>query len=233
MELEQEELQKLNVRSKSNSQYGIFENTDVAEGPAGSTHGSFAFLANAEEVTKDIDDIPKSGEITPADLEEVEIPIVDAVEVSDEPLRALQRDVNHVFREVDESTEYTLLAMCSIAAVLSFSELLGDKETFQKASAWAHDLSKDFISNTLKTVWDLFNKEIPQKTNLATLRNPSELKVLIQHLITLRTTNGSPPKLRMRKLYQKFSTLHMFFTLVDVHIFPNFTPVHKEGFRTR
>ena len=168
----------------------------------------------------------KSGNSTP--IEHLHIEGLQAKEI-DEPLKALQRDVNHVFREVDQSIEYTLLTLCSIAAVLAFAELLGDKEMFTKASLCAHELSRDFISNTLKTVWDLLNREIPQKTTLAAIRNPSDLKGLIQTLISLRAVDGVAPKLRMRKLHYKFSTLHLFFTLIDIHIFPNFAHAHKEG----
>ncbi|KAJ3304526.1 pre-mRNA-processing factor 17 [Kappamyces sp. JEL0829] len=204
------------------SQHSMGEEQEVKSGRA-----SFSFLGNSVEPEKK----DQSGAATPDEeplpvTETTAIPEFDAAE---EPLKALQRDVNHVFREVDQSTEYTLLTMCSIAAILAFAELLGDKEMFSKALTWAHDLSKDFISNTLKTVWDLFNREIPHKTTLSALRNPTELKGLLQYLIAQRAVNGVPPKLRMRKLHQKFATLHLFFTLVDIHIFPNFYPVHKEG----
>jgi hypothetical protein len=217
--------------SISGSKYGLFEAPALAEGEqSGSLNGSFSFLAsNPTEVKKEGEENQRSGTVTPEEEETtIQLP-ADEAGKTDEPLLALQRDVNHVFREVDESTEYTLLTICSIAAVLAFAEFLGDKETFQKASIWAHELSKDFISNTLKTVWDLLNREIPQKNSLAALRNPTELKSLIQYLLALRSVNGVTPKLRMRKIPQKFATLHIFFTLVDIHIFPNFAPVHKDG----
>ena len=215
--------------SMRKSEAGLYELTDQdgADGSLkGSNRGSFSFLASAlTETTAP----PKSGSATPDEDPTEIIQQVDISTTLNEPVKALQRDVNHVFREVDQSTEYTLLTLCSITAVLSFAELLGDKEMFAKALNWAHDLSKDFISNTLKTVWDLLNKEIPNKTTLAALRNPTDLKGLLQYLIASRSVDGVPPKLRMRKLHQKFATLNMFFTLVDIHIFPNFAPVHKEG----
>ena len=184
---------------------------------------SFNFLANIE-TAGGVDAKPKTGSSTP-----VEQVVNEGLQEIDEPLKALQRDVNHVFREVDQSTEYTLLTMCGIAAILAFAELLDDREMFSKAILCAHELSRDFISNTLKTVWDLLNKELPQKTTLAAIRNPEELKTLLQSLINLRAVNGIPPKLRMRKLHHKFATLHTLFTLVDIHIFPNSTSAHKEG----
>lgn len=192
-----------------------------------SKHGSFSFLAKSQKPAT-----PEEGK-DPADSSEKsdngEEPANVTEQLSDEPIKALQRDVDHVYREVDRCTEYTLVAMSSIAAILSFAELLNDKETFAKASMWAHEMSQDFISNTLKTVWDLLNKEIPQKTSLAALRDPSELKELLVQLSVLRAVDGVAPKLRVRKLYQKFATIQEFFRLVDIHIFPNFAQVHSEG----
>ena len=189
-----------------------------------SNKGSFQFLVN----DNDNEELGKTGTSTP----EEQIPATGQGLMAgtiDEPHLALQRDVNHVFREVDQSTEYTLLTMCSIAGMLAFSELLQDREVFAKANMIAHDLSRDFISNTLKTVWDLLNKEMPEETTLAGIRNPNDLKNLIHNLINLRAVNGVPPKLRMRKLHHKFATLHVMFTLVDIHIFPNFVLAHKGG----
>ena len=73
-------------------------------------------------------------------------------------------------------------------------------------------------NNTIYNPW-LLNREIPQKTTLAAIRNPNDLKGLIQTLINLRAVDVVAPKLRMRKLHYKFSTLHLFFTRIDIHIF--------------
>lgn len=142
---------------------------------------------------------------------------------------ALQRDINHVFEEVDRSIEYTMLAMCSIGALLAFAELLNDRVMFSKATLWAHEISKGFISSTLKSIWDLLKKEIPQKVTLATLRDPLELKILLKMVSCLRHGNNIQPKLRTKKLHQKLTCLNVFFTLVDIHVFPNFAAVHREG----
>jgi hypothetical protein len=214
-------------QSNIGSRAGLFElvnsNDSLEKALSGSQEGSFGFLANNGGEKRE--EISKTGSSTPV---ETVPPGFEGQEI-DAPQKALQRDVNHVFREIDQSVEYTLLTLCSIAAILAFAELLGDKEMFAKASLCAHELSRDFISNTLKTVWDLLNKELPQQTTLSAIRNPNELKVLIQTLINLRSVNGIAPKLRMRKLHYKFSTLHTFFSLVDIHLFPNFANVHKEG----
>jgi hypothetical protein len=209
--------------------------TEGSIGSKASRQGSFAFL-NAQR-PESISPLkgPAEGEITNEELD-TSVPAGGFLEIAkipilelDEPKKSLQRDVNHVFRDVDKSTEYTLVALSSIAAILSFAELLSDTQSFAKASMWAHELSQDFISNTLKTVWDLLQIEIPEVTTLERLRTPSELKILLSHLISLREVNGVIPKFRFRKLYQKFTVIHEFFLLLDIHIFPNFANIHKEG----
>jgi hypothetical protein len=54
-------------------------------------------------------------------------------ERKEEELRAIQRDINHVYIEVDITIEFTLITMCFISAMLAFSEILKDTKTFQKA----------------------------------------------------------------------------------------------------
>ncbi|KAL2913300.1 hypothetical protein HK105_207178 [Polyrhizophydium stewartii] len=147
----------------------------------------------------------------------------------DDSRRALQRDVNHVFAEVDRCTEYTLVCMSSALVVLTFAEILEDKEVYAKFCKLAHELSMDFVSNTLKTVWDLLNKEIPGEVTLATLRDPYALRDVLKRLLELRAVNSRVPKYRMRKLFYKFATLHDIFRATDIHIFPNFIAAHKEG----
>ncbi|KAH6596616.1 hypothetical protein BASA50_004947 [Batrachochytrium salamandrivorans] len=145
--------------------------------------------------------------------------------------RALQRDIIHVFGEVDRCTELTLVSMSSVLVVLSLAELLGDKEVYIKHCNLAHELSMDFVSNTLKTVWDLLNKEFPGEVTLADLRNPYELHAVLKRLMGLRASQDHGPKLRLNKLFIKFLTLHDIFCSTDIHIFPNFVAAHKEGLK--
>ncbi|KAI8897875.1 WD40-repeat-containing domain protein [Globomyces pollinis-pini] len=201
-----------------------------------SHHGSFQFLKSPEaklsqinELVDEPEAISKEDSLGMDGMAKEASHLIEAVSNTDLAFRALQRDVDHVFKEVDQCTEYILVAMCSVSAILGFAELLDDQEMFRKATQWAHEISQGFVSNTLKTVWDLFNREIPHETTLATLRNPTELKGLLLKLIKLREVDGMVPKLKYRKLYHKFATLHDIFTLMDIHIFPNFVFVHKEG----
>ncbi|KAJ2994946.1 hypothetical protein HDV02_001175 [Globomyces sp. JEL0801] len=203
-----------------------------------SHHGSFQFLKSPEaklsqinELVDEPEAISKEDSLGMDGMAKEASHLIEAVSNTDLAFRALQRDVDHVFKEVDQCTEYILVAMCSVSAILGFAELLDDQEMFRKATQWAHEISQGFVSNTLKTVWDLFNREIPHETTLATLRNPTELKGLLLKLIKLREVDGMVPKLKYRKLYHKFATLHDIFTLMDIHIFPNFVFVHKEDIR--
>ncbi|KAJ3292561.1 hypothetical protein HK104_005194 [Borealophlyctis nickersoniae] len=147
----------------------------------------------------------------------------------DDVRRVIQRDINHVFGELDRSTEFTLICLANIILVLSFSQLLEIKDNFIKFLSSAHELSMDFVSNTLKTVWDLLNRELPGDVSLRDIRDLSLLRAKLNALIQLRARNGRVPKYRYRKLYHKFGLLHDIFTAVDVHLFPNFVVAHKEG----
>ena len=150
-------------------------------------------------------------------------------ETIDETHRALQRDVNHMFAEVDQCLEYTLICMSNILMVLTFAELLGEKELFAKFCNFAHELSMEFVSNTLKASWDLINKEIPGDVTLGDIRDPARLKEVIKKMLDRRSGNEYVPKNRMRKISFKFATLHDMFVATDIHIFPNFIEANKEG----
>ncbi|KAJ3272983.1 Pre-mRNA-processing factor 17 [Terramyces sp. JEL0728] len=191
-----------------------------------SRQGSFKFSVSrqpsltmtAEAKPPQLHDAEKSADREDSQIDKEE----NQIEIS-------QSDINIVYAKIDQCTEYALLAMCGIAAILGFAELLGEKDTFMKANLWAHEISQEFVSNTLKSVWDLLHLEIPKSVTLAKLRDPMQLKVLFLEMAQLRQNNGVVPKLPSRKIYQKFSTLHDTFKLVDIHIFPNFAQVHKEG----
>jgi hypothetical protein len=213
--------QPLNTKSD-----GMYESImQLTEDPIISRKGSFQFLAKSNSEPKVAIERENSEK---SDVAEVAVPPVDGPP-TDEPIKALRRDIDHVFREIDHCCEYTLVAMSSIAAVLSFAELLGDKEAFTKSNLIAHEISQGFVSNTMKTIWDLLNRELPFQTTLAVLRDPIEFKALMQQMIALRAVDGVIPKLKIRKLHHKIATIHELFVLVDIHLFPNFANVHKEG----
>jgi hypothetical protein len=153
----------------------------------------------------------------------------DAMFEPEETKRALQRDTNHVYDEVEKSAEYTLVTLSGIAAIITFSQLLNDKETFVKASMWAHEISQSFVSNSLKTVWDLLKKEIPQNVSLEAVRNPKELNNLMIILSNARNLDPDSPKFKNKRIPQKFACIDRFFNFMDIHIFPNFAQVHTAG----
>jgi hypothetical protein len=55
--------------------------------------------------------------------------------------KALQRDVNHVFAELDRALDYTLVCISNVLLVLSFAEILKDTPYFTKYMNYAHELS--------------------------------------------------------------------------------------------
>jgi WD40 repeat protein len=115
--------------------------------------------------------------------------------------------------------------------VMSLAELLNDKETYSKYAQFAHELSMDFVSNTLKAVWDLLNKELPGQVSLAELRNLNVLRLKIRRTLELRKKDGKVPKFKIRKLHFKFALLHDMFTMTDIFIFPNFVAAQKDGLK--
>ncbi|KAI8816427.1 WD40-repeat-containing domain protein [Fimicolochytrium jonesii] len=153
--------------------------------------------------------------------------------------RGIQRDINHVYVQLDKSTDYTLVCLSTAFCILTFSQMLGNQEVFLKYSAQAQELSMDFVSNTLKVVWDLLNRELPNELSLQDLRHPELLRIQFEKIIELRrqfaarpTAGGQAPpapRYRWRKLYRKFALLHEIFTSVDAHLFPNFLVAHKDG----
>ncbi|TPX68558.1 hypothetical protein SpCBS45565_g03102 [Spizellomyces sp. 'palustris'] len=149
----------------------------------------------------------------------------------DDIRRSLQRDINQIYVQLDRATDYTLVCLSTAFCVLTFSQVLGHQDTFLKYASFTQELSMDFVSNTLKTVWDLLHRELPPTDlSLQDLRNPDLLKLKIQKVVALRTSqHGKTPKYRWRKLYRKFALLHELFTSVDVHLFPNFLVAHREG----
>ncbi|KAJ3315694.1 hypothetical protein HDV04_002108 [Boothiomyces sp. JEL0838] len=129
-----------------------------------SRQGSFKFSVSRQP------SMPLVAEIKPPQLQEKEnIPESEEnlADKEEEQRKRTHNDINIIYSKVDQCTEYALLAMSGIAAILGFAELLGDKETFLKANLWAHEISQEFVSNTLKTVWDLLHLEIPKLVTLS------------------------------------------------------------------
>ena len=215
----------------------IPEGMEEGDAIANNLQQSFTFLGNSRASLPkldqdDVDENSKDQELLDQALAKPKLGKMkeaDSAENVKNDEKTLYIDINYMYRKLDQTVEYSLLAMCGIAGILAFSELLEDKEVFAKASAWAHELSHDFISNTLRAAWDLLNFEIPQSVTLASLRDPAQFKLLMQEVV-LKRANNNLPKLPIKKLQQKLATLHDIFCFADIHIFPNFAFVHKEGF---
>ncbi|KAI8621619.1 hypothetical protein BC830DRAFT_1093484 [Chytriomyces sp. MP71] len=144
---------------------------------------------------------------------------------------SMQRDINLCYGAVNKSLDYLLVCASNIILVLSFAEVLEMKDIFQKYNALAHDLSIEFVSNSLKTVWDLLNRELSDM-NLAELRDPSLLKQRLKQIIEMNITylkGNRNPRHKFRILHKKFELIHALFTAVDIHLFPNFIAAHKDG----
>ena len=133
---------------------------------------------------------------------------------------------------MDRCTDFTLVTLSTIMVVISFSELLGDKDNYIKYLGFAHELSMDFVSNTLKAMWDLLNKELPGEITLAELRSPNLLRLKIRRILEFRKKDGKIPKFKIRKIHFKFALIHDMFTMMDIFIFPNFIGAHSNGLKS-
>jgi WD40 repeat protein len=133
--------------------------------------------------------------------------------------------------EIDKSTDYTIIAVSNLMVILSIAELLNDKVTYSKYCSFAHDLSMDFVSNTLKALWDLLTKELPGQVTLADLRSPNSLRLKIRKILELRRKDGKISKYKIRKIHFKLALLHDMFTMMDIFIFPNFVAAHRDGLK--
>ncbi|KAJ3175999.1 hypothetical protein HK101_010526 [Irineochytrium annulatum] len=145
--------------------------------------------------------------------------------------KILHRDINHIYSELDRSVDFLLICLANIILVMGFSELLEEQEIFVKYNTYAHEMSADFVSFTLKTIWDLLNRELPQKTTLENLRNPDRLKMCFREVMNLREVPAARVHSKMRKLHRKLILVHELLMPIDVHIFPNFVNAHKEGIK--
>ncbi|KAJ3129538.1 hypothetical protein HK098_001014 [Nowakowskiella sp. JEL0407] len=140
------------------------------------------------------------------------------------------RDLNILYREIDKSTEYTLVCVSCAIVVLSFSQLLESREKFAKYTSFVSELASEFVSSTLKTFWDVLNHEIPNQVSLSDIRHPHTLLLKIRQVIKQRAAlTGRTPRLRISKIHRKFALLHELFSSVDIHLFPQFIWAHKEG----
>ncbi|KAJ3392626.1 proteasome regulatory particle subunit [Lobulomyces angularis] len=155
----------------------------------------------------------------------------------------LKKDINSLFNEIDRSCDYTLLCMVNLLVILTYSELLDHKEIYQKQLQTCHQLAADFISNTLKSVWDLLNKEFDNDVQFSEVRDLNAFKLRLKQMIQSRAFPKSQSvnnntrdaevnkkvKYRFSKLHKKFELLHILFTSVDIHLFPRFVEANKDG----
>ncbi|KXS22116.1 WD40 repeat-like protein [Gonapodya prolifera JEL478] len=153
----------------------------------------------------------------------------------DETLRNLRSDIEVVYSDIDRSVDYTLICVGNILVVLAIAELLKDETTFRSYVGHAVEISTAFVSNTLKTTWDLLRREVPRESlTLADLREPLLLRSVVRKVAELRTPQATAEvpnpklyKIPIRKIHRKVQLLHTLLTSVDVHLLPRFVLAHK------
>ncbi|KAI8800721.1 hypothetical protein BJ742DRAFT_859821 [Cladochytrium replicatum] len=161
---------------------------------------------------------------------EVKAMLKQVPDAEEEMKRALLRDINHIYREVDKATEYTLVAVTCGIVVLGFSQLLRNREKYAKMLQMLNELGCEFVATVVKTVYDLLSRELPGEIETADVRHPPTLKAKLKKINELRRSEtGSKPNIRTNKLHSKFALLNDLFSTIDVHVFPHFVWGHQEG----
>ncbi|ORY40745.1 WD40 repeat-like protein [Rhizoclosmatium globosum] len=144
----------------------------------------------------------------------------------------MQRDVLLCYAAVNRSLDYLLVCASNVILCLALAEVLNLKDVHSKFMTISHDLSSEFVSNSLKTVWDLLNRELPSIT-LHDLRDPPSLRASMKQIIEIgRTSPTKNPRGKLKALARKMELVHDLFTACDIFLFPNFVAAHKEGVKS-
>lgn len=158
----------------------------------------------------------------------------------DEANTLLRNDVNTVLNDIDKATDYTLLCMVNLCVILTFSEILKQKDVYTKNIMNAHKISADFISSTLKSVYDVLGKQLPASDAIQyiDIRDLTQLRTRFKDLTKIWSAQmaadinaADHPKktYKFLKISRKFEFLHALFAGMDIHIFPRFVDAHKGG----
>lgn len=99
-----------------------------------------------------------------------------------------KRDINFVLHLVDRSTDYTIICLINTMVVLAFAEILGLKDIYEKINSHVHEFAADFISGTLKAVWDALRKEFSNGVDLNEIRDLNAFKTRLGEMMDCRAT---------------------------------------------
>lgn len=154
----------------------------------------------------------------------------------------LRMDIHNVMRDIDKATDYTLLCIVNLSVILCFSEILKQKQVYTKNMLNAHKISADFVSNTLKSLYDILGKQLRGSDGIqfTDIRDLSRLKARLKEVVKLWTSQidaeaeaagTEAPKIvyKFLKLSSKFELLNDMLSAFDIHIFPRFVLAHKGG----
>jgi len=152
--------------------------------------------------------------------------------------RRTEEDIDFMLIEIDHSMDYILMCISNILVVLSFATILDKKEILQKYIIQANEIAKDFITNTLKNLWDILHLEIPMyRLNLVGLRDMTKLSEYLKEIIHHHNTGAVEKKraqstFKVQKIHHKFQLFHYICTCLDIQILPVFMDAHPGGVKT-
>jgi WD40 repeat protein len=143
---------------------------------------------------------------------------------------AVQRDIDFCYEEVDRSIDFELMCATSGLIVLALSEALDEFVMYDKQSLLVHELSSDIISNTLITVWDLLQRELPKDT--VTLTNIRDMRLMREMMTRVIEQRVDKTRLsRAARIPIKLGVLHRILSSMDIFLFPKQVEAHKEGLK--
>ena len=112
------------------------------------------------------------------------------------------------------------------------------KDIYTKHLLQIHQVVADFISNTLKAVYDLLKKQLVNDVEFNDVRDLSSLRIRMKEMIHLWENQISDEPFaqeqgskayKFTKITRKFEFLHDLLSGLDIYIFPRFVQAHKEG----
>jgi hypothetical protein len=143
----------------------------------------------------------------------------------------LRRDISVVYVRLEKCVDLTLLQIVITLVIMSLCELSGNLELHKRYHLLANEMSMEFVKRSLKALWDMISLERVD-VGLEDVRDMTRLRATIKLVMEGRAVNGKVPKLRLRKLPAKMSTLHTLLTALDIHILPNFVLCHANGLKS-
>jgi hypothetical protein len=147
---------------------------------------------------------------------------------SEEELKRL--DIDAIFFDLSCSLDLLLACAVSCIVVITFAELINDRQLYTRYVSNTHDLSTMFVSTTLRTIWDLLKRALP---DCVLGKDLGALREELQKLLKTRTYKpGDKHFIALSKLPSKVAVFDCMLNGIDVFLFPTSVNAHREGVKS-